>query len=146
MRAGAWQLVAVAALVLVLAACGDDDAQPYEDALVESFSNGDADDIGDDGGSELSELGLDEVEAGDLYEAFADCDVDLVGRFTAAFAASNELPPDVAACVAAEFDDDLLRRTMMATIMLGEDDIDQDPALFEDLIAVFEACPGAMED
>ena len=101
-------------------------------------------DIGADGNSELSELGLSEDEGNELYDAFGDCDVDLQQAFVDGIAASGELPDDVAACLEEHFDEDTLRQIMVVTITEGEDALAEDQELTESLLAVFAECPGSM--
>jgi hypothetical protein len=101
-------------------------------------------DIGADGNSELSELGLSEDEGNELYQAFGTCGVDLEQAFVDGIAMSGDLPPDVAACLEEQFDDDTLQRIMVITITKGEDALAEDQELTDSLLAVFAACPGSM--
>ena len=101
-------------------------------------------DIGADGNSELSELGLSEDEGNELYEAFGTCGVDLQQAFVDGIAASGDLPEDVAACLDEHFDDDTLQQIMVVTITKGEDALAEDQELTDSLLAVFAECPGSM--
>jgi hypothetical protein len=100
-------------------------------------------DIGADGNSELSELGLSEAEGNELFDAFGACDVDLQQAFVDGIAASGDLPEDVSACLDEHFDADTLRRIMVITITKGEDALSEDQELTDALLAVFAECPGA---
>jgi hypothetical protein len=183
------QVVAVLAVGLVaLAGCGDDDdaggdggdvsaeEQPYVDAMVTSFQQGDEDeltltaeqsecvaprwvdtigverfedagiepaDISDDGDDELSDLGLDEEQGGELYDAFGACDVDVKGLFIESLAGEQDLAEEDRDCLAENFDDDLLRRVMVVSLTGGDDALQGDEELTSDLFAVFAECPGA---
>ena len=101
-------------------------------------------DIGAEGNSELSELGLSEDEGNELYEAFGTCGVDLQQAFVDGIAASGDLPEDVAACLDEHFDADTLQQIMVVTITKGEDALAEDQELTDSLLAVFAECPGSM--
>jgi len=100
-------------------------------------------DIGDDEDDELTSLGLSEEEGGELYDAFGECDVDVQGLFIDSLAEDSDLSEEDRDCLAQNFDDDLLRRVMVASLTEGEEALQQDDELMSEVFAVFSECPGA---
>ena len=98
---------------------------------------------GSSGNGELSELGLSEDEGNELYDAFADCGVDLQQAFIEGIAVSGDLPEDVVDCLDEQFDDDTLRQIMVTTITKGEEALAEDQELTDSLLAALAECPGA---
>ena len=97
----------------------------------------------DDEGTELTSLGLDEEAGGELYDAFGACDVDVKALFVESLAQDSGLSDEDRECVEENFDDDLLRRVMVASLTQGEEALQQDEELTSDIFAVFAECPGA---
>ncbi|MET0326968.1 MAG: hypothetical protein ABW219_17265 [Ilumatobacteraceae bacterium] len=100
-------------------------------------------DLGVGGNGELAELGLSGDEGNELYDAFADCGVDLEQAFIEGIAMSGGLPDDVVDCLDEQFGDDTLRRIMVTTITKGEAALAEDQELTDSLLAALAACPGA---
>jgi hypothetical protein len=101
------------------------------------------DDLGPSGNSELVQLGLSEDEGNALYDAFAECDVDLQQAFIDGIATSGGLPAEVVDCLDEQFGEDTLRRIMVTTITRGEAALAEDQELTQALLAALAACPGA---
>jgi hypothetical protein len=94
---------------------------------------------------DFSTLGLSEDEGGEIYDAFADCDVDIRAELLRSMGADDMAEED-RECMADAFDDDLLRRMMITTFVEGEEALDADDELRGELFAVFAECPGAIPD
>jgi hypothetical protein len=73
-------------------------------------------------GSDLdfSELGLDEDDGNDLYDAFGSCDVDLRDTLVEAIAADDSVSEDVRQCLEDGFTDDVVREFVVAAMVQGE--------------------------
>jgi hypothetical protein len=188
-------LVLGAAAVVLAAGCGgddddddagggggdvevSDDAQPYVDAMIESFDNSDPDelqidreqaqclaprwvetigperladagiepeDFAAEGEVELSEIGLSEDDGNALYDAFAECDIDVRTLLVESIAADEELSDEDAACLGDAFSDDLVRRLMIRGLLEEDEDLDADDELTGELLAAFSECPGAVD-
>jgi hypothetical protein len=104
------------------------------------------DDIGDDpGDSDLSDLGLTDEEGGELYDAFAACDVDIREEFIATLSAESEMSEEAASCIGDAFDEGLLRRIMVASITKGDAGLEADPDLAADFQAAITQCAELIE-
>lgn len=105
------------------------------------------DEIGDDADDgDLSQLGLSEDEGGELYDAFAACDVDIRQEFVDSLSSDEDLSEEAVACLDDAIDSDLLRRLMVTTITQGDEALDEDSELVSDFrtaIAPCEAAAGA---
>jgi hypothetical protein len=101
------------------------------------------DDFGGESDLDFSEIGLTEDEGGEIYDAFGACDVDIRAEFISSLGADDELSEEDRECVAEAFDDDLLRRILVTTMVEGEDALEADNELMGDVFAVFAECPGA---
>jgi hypothetical protein len=95
---------------------------------------------------DLSTVGLTEEDGGEMYDAFAACDVDVKGLFVESLATEQDLSPRDAQCLEGAFEEDLLRRIMITTFVEGEEALDQDEELSGELIGVFAECPGLVPE
>ncbi len=95
---------------------------------------------------EFSELGLSESDGEAMFDALGECDVDLRESFIEGMLADSDLSEEDRACLDEAFDDDLLRRILVAAFVRGEDALEQDDEIMGDVFAVFAECPGAAAD
>lgn len=101
-------------------------------------------DIGDDSGTDLDELGLSEDQANALFDAFDDCDVDIAGEIIESLGGDEGLSDEDRECLTEAFDEELLRTIVVAGMVGGEDALTQDEDVLGKLLEVFAACPGAL--
>jgi hypothetical protein len=95
---------------------------------------------------DLSVVGLTEEDGGEMYDAFAACDVDVKRLFVQSMATEQQLSAEDEACLEGAFAEDLLRRIMITTFVEGEDALDQDQELRGEMFAVFADCPGLVPE
>jgi hypothetical protein len=99
------------------------------------------DDIGDDADdADISDLGLSEDEGGELYDAFAACDVDIRQQFVDSLAADEDVSEEAAACLDNAIDSDLLRRLIVTTLTQGDEALDEDTDLVNDFNSAVAPC------
>ena len=93
---------------------------------------------------DLPEGSLDEADATTLVDGIATC-IDFRELFLTGFAEDGDLSPETAECLAEEFDEDLVKRSMVVLLSEGEAALDADSGVGQEMMAAFLACPGALE-
>jgi hypothetical protein len=96
--------------------------------------------ITDEAEDELPQLGLDEAEGNELYDAFEACDVDVPALFVQSLASDTDLGADVVSCLEGALDDDLVRRLMVASITQGESALEEGSELEQTFTESIEGC------
>ena len=95
---------------------------------------------------DFAELDLSEADGEAMLDALDECDVDMREIFLSGMTEDSELSEEDRACLDEAFDDDLLRRILVTSLVEGEDALDQDEDLMGEVFAVFAECPGAVPD
>lgn len=93
----------------------------------------------EDSAMDFSDLGLTEDEAGDIYDHFGRCDVDLQDLMMQSMAADDEVTPAMQACMETVLTDENLRKLMVSSMMNGDEAMDNDPEL-EELMGGLMGC------
>jgi hypothetical protein len=88
---------------------------------------------------DFSDLGLTEDEAGDLYDNFGRCDIDLQELMMQSMAADEEVTPAMQACMETVLTDVNLRKLMVSSMMNGDEAMENDPEL-EELMGGLMGC------
>jgi len=96
-------------------------------------------DITDESEDELTTLGLDESQGNEIYDAFGECDVDITDLLVASFAEGAGPDADVE-CLTEQFDDDLTRALLVASLTKPEFSPEDDPELTGRLTEALAAC------
>lgn len=100
----------------------------------------------DDLEQDVTALGLDEAAAGQLYDAFGECDVEVLDQFVEAIAQGGDVSEEDLACLRENIDDALIRDILIVTFTQGEDALQGDQELTGRLLETFSACPGALPE
>jgi hypothetical protein len=132
-----------------------DEDFPLSDEAAECFSARTIDTIGvdrlqaagvtpemmsdEDSAMDFSDLGLTEDEAGDLYDNFGRCDIDLQELMMQSMAADDEVTPAMQACMETVLTDVNLRKLMVSSMMNGDEAMENDPEL-EELMGGLMGC------
>lgn len=105
------------------------------------------DEIRDNPQSSPEELGitLDGDQADAFWDDVNDC-MDVRAAFVEGLTAGENLSDETVDCIRGAFDDDLLKRVFLTSLMEGEDALQQDQDLMGDLIGVLSECPGAVTE
>jgi hypothetical protein len=100
--------------------------------------------IRDNPESSPEELGisLDQDQADALWEDVIDC-MDVRAAFVEGLTADRDLSAETIDCLEEAIDDDLLKRVFVTSLIEGEDAVEEDEELMDDLIGVLADCPGA---
>ncbi|MET0460256.1 MAG: hypothetical protein ABW195_13475 [Ilumatobacteraceae bacterium] len=69
---------------------------------------------------DFSELGLDEDDGNDLYDAFGSCDVDLRETLVAALASDDSMTEETRQCLEDGFTDDVVREFVVSAMVEGD--------------------------
>lgn len=88
---------------------------------------------------------LDEEQADGFWEDVNDC-MDVRAAFVEGLTAGQNLSDETVDCLKDAFDDDLLKRVFVTSLMAGDDALQQDEDLMGDLIGVLRECPGAVTE
>jgi hypothetical protein len=91
---------------------------------------------------ELTEIGLTEDDGNALYDTFSDCDIDIRQIFIDSMSADadDEFTDEQRDCIGESFDDDVLRRIMVTTLIEGDDALDEDDELTGEIFALIGEC------
>ena len=92
----------------------------------------------------MSDLGLSASEAEGLVDTFGSCGIDLTKAMVDSMAEDQTLTPEDRACLENAFNEDFLRRLFVVTLTEGDDAVENDPELLNEMMAALFACPGAM--
>ena len=89
----------------------------------------------------LTDLGIsfDQQQADAFWEDLNEC-FDVRQAFFEGMRAGPEIPEEAVRCLEREFDDDLMKRVVMTAIVEGEDALDRDEQLQEELFDIGVAC------
>ncbi|MFP5255839.1 MAG: hypothetical protein ACLGI8_08340 [Acidimicrobiia bacterium] len=87
--------------------------------------------------------GLNEDEANDLVDGFDSC-IDLPALFTEQMAADPSIDDETKECLEGAFDEDTIRSLFVTMLTEGEDALQEDPELLQELMSILQECPGAM--
>lgn len=88
---------------------------------------------------DFSDIGLTEDEAGDIYDNFGRCDIDLQDLMMQSMAADDEVTPAMRSCMETVLTDENLRKLMVSSMMNGDEGMDNDPEL-EELMGGLMGC------
>lgn len=100
----------------------------------------------DDLEQDVTALGLDEAAAGQLYDAFGECEVEVLDQFVDAIAQGGDVSEEDLECLRDNIDDALVRDILIVTFTQGEDALQGDQELTGRLLETFSACPGALPE
>lgn len=92
-----------------------------------------------DSAMDFSDLGLTEDEAGDIYDNFGRCDIDLQDLMMQSMATDDEVTPAMQACMENVLTDENLRKLMVSSMMNGDEGMEDDPEL-ESLMGGIMGC------
>jgi hypothetical protein len=98
------------------------------------------DDLNAENDMELSELNVSEDDANSMYDAFGDCDVDVRGLFLEQITADGDLTSEQKECLSDAFDDDLVRRIMVISLVEGDEALQDDDSLMGEMFEVMGEC------
>ena len=87
--------------------------------------------------------GLDVADAQTIVRGIKGC-IDFRDLFLEGFADDGSLSAEAQACLAEQFDDDLVERTMVVLLSEGETALDDDSGVGGELTAAVKACPEAI--
>ena len=93
----------------------------------------------EDSAMDFSALGLTEDEAGDIYDNFGRCDIELRDLMMESLATDEETTPAMQACLENVLTDENLRKLMVSSMMNGDEGMDSDPEL-EELMSGIMGC------
>lgn len=89
--------------------------------------------------SDIAAIGLDDDEAGHLYDALGDCDVDLVDVFARELVGADATEAQLE-CVSDQIDDDVVRDAMVAGIVGDEAEAQSTDEVFGAVFSAAEEC------
>ena len=127
----------------------EDDARCVVTSMVESLGVDRLEELGitpetfgSEDGAPFPE-GLTEDEANDVVDGFDSC-IDLPALFTDQMAADDTIDEETKECLADAFDEDTIRSLFVTMLTQGQDALEEDPELLQELMAILSECPGAM--
>jgi hypothetical protein len=101
-------------------------------------------DFAAEGDVDLSVVGLSEAEGNELYDALGACDIDVRNLFIQSLTAGEDLSEDEVQCVDDAIDDDLLRRIMVTVLVKGDDALNENQQLANEMTEAISECPGVV--
>jgi hypothetical protein len=127
----------------------EDDARCVVTSMVESLGVDRLEELGitpetfgDDDGAPFPE-GLTEDEANSVVDGFDGC-LDLSALFAESMAGDPSIDDETKECLADAFDSDTVRRIFVTMLTEGEDALGDNPELMQELMGIFQECPGAL--
>jgi hypothetical protein len=99
-------------------------------------------DFAEEGNVDLTAVELTEEDGNAMYDAMADCDIDVRSIFIGSLTTGASLSEEDIQCVDDAIDDDLLRRIMVTVLVEGDDGLNQDQELAGEMVDSLGECPG----
>jgi hypothetical protein len=99
-------------------------------------------DFAEEGNVDLTTVGLAEDDGNAMYDAMAECDIDVRTLFMGSLTTGASLSEEDIQCVDDAIDDDLLRRIMVTVLVEGDDGLNEDQQLAGEMVDALGECPG----